>query len=128
MPTKTLLAHKRLRLGLALLWTLFIGVLCLVDFQEFPTVSLTGADKYVHAIFYLIFTLLWFNCFKDTLKRALLSVFLAAIAYGILIEIMQGLFTQTRQADIKDVAANSFGAILAALIILLGRKYARNTI
>ena len=128
MPTKTLLAHKNLWLGLALLWTLTIAILCLVSFKKFPTVQLTDADKYVHATFHLVFTLLWFGYFSKTIARPLLKVFLGSLAYGIAIEIMQSLFTQTRQADINDVAANAFGALMAVGIILLGKKYAKATI
>ena len=41
-----------------------------------------------------------------------------SIIYGCLIEIAQGLFTTTRQADLKDVLANFTGAMLAVLLQL----------
>jgi glycopeptide antibiotics resistance protein len=125
MPTKTLLAHKNFWLSVALLWTLLIGILCLVSFKKLPTVKLADADKYVHATFHLFFTLLWFAYFRLTSRKALLKAFLSSLLYGIAIEIMQSVFTETRQADIKDVAANAFGAILAVLTILLVQKYSK---
>ena len=127
MPTKNLLAPKKLWLVLAVLWTLFIAVLCLVSFNKLPTVKLTEADKYVHATFHLVFALLWFGYFQNAISRPLLKVFLGSLIYGILIEIMQSLFTQTRQADIKDVAANAFGALLAVAVILIYQKQANTT-
>jgi VanZ family protein len=128
MPTKNLLAHKNLWFVLALLWTLLIGILCLVSFKKLPTVKLAEADKYVHSIFHFVFTLLWFGYLRLTLPKPLLKVFLGSVAYGVLIEMMQSLFTQTRQADVKDVAANTFGAIVAVLVILFVQKYLRKPI
>ncbi|MFT3793512.1 VanZ family protein [Flavobacterium sp.] len=122
MPTKNLLAHKHFWLTLAIVWTLVIAVLCLVSFKKLPTVKLTGADKYVHAVFHLVFTGLWFLYLRFQNGRALAKAFFASVAYGILIEIMQGLFTQTRKADLKDVLANITGALLAVMVILAYEK------
>lgn len=44
----------------------------------------------------------------------MLSVF-----FGIIIEILQGLYTTTRREDILDVAANVFGATLAVFTIVI---------
>ncbi len=120
MHTKTLLAHKKLWLILALCWTLVIGVLCLVSFNEFPTVGLQGADKYVHAMFHFGFTLLWFAFLRLSVSRPLLRAFLASVLYGGLIEILQSTLTTTRQADFADVLANTSGALLAVALIRWG--------
>ena len=45
------------------------------------------------------------------MKFGLLIVVLA-ILYGIIIEVLQGVFANNRDADFYDVIANSFGAIL----------------
>lgn len=118
MPTKNLLAHKQFWLVLALVWTLVIAVLCLVSFKKLPTVKLTEADKFVHATFHLMFTGLWFLYLKFEHKSPLTKAFFGSVVYGISIEIMQGLFTQTRKADLKDVLANTVGTLLAVLLIL----------
>lgn len=39
---------------------------------------------------------------------------------------MQGSFTDTRKADWNDVAANSFGAAVAIVLILIYQKMAKN--
>lgn len=122
MLTKNLLAHKKLWLTLALIWTLVIAVLCLVSFKKLPTVKLTEADKYVHAAFHLVFTGLWFLYLKFQDKKPLLKAFLGSVFYGISIEIMQGLFTETRKADLKDVIANTTGALLMVMVILVWQK------
>lgn len=76
-------------------------------------------DKYVHFTFYFILVVLWYIYTKKTngnLKINLILV-LAAIGYGILMELFQSLFTTTRTADIFDVMANSLGAISGLLFI-----------
>ena len=57
------------------------------------------------------------NVFKPLYSAVLFSFF-----YGIAIEIMQGLFTTTRSADVLDVLANVTGAILASVTILVLKK------
>ncbi|WP_139149649.1 VanZ family protein [Flavobacterium caeni] len=124
MRTKTLLAHKKLWLTLAVAWTLLIAVLCLVSFNKLPTVKIAGADKYVHAVFHFVFTLLWFAYLRIGTPRPLLKVFVGSLAYGALMEVLQGVMTTTRQADMADIMANLFGATVAVLIILTTMRYA----
>lgn len=126
MLTKTLSGHKTLWLVLALGWSAVIMVLCLVRFNELPQVKLAEADKYVHAIFHFLFTLLWFGYARTLFSRALAKVFVASVAYGGLIEILQGTLTTTRQADLKDVLANTTGALLAVILIATLQRYRRN--
>lgn len=107
---------------LAIGWTLVIAVLCLVSFKKLPSVKLAEADKYVHAAFHGIFTLLWFAYLRNIASKPLLKVFLGSLLYGGLIEILQGAFTATRKADFQDIAANTFGALVAVMILLFFRQ------
>lgn len=122
---KNLLAHKFFYLWLAELWTLLIAFLCLVSFNNLPSVGIQSADKYVHFTFHFVFTILWFLYLKKKysirkpLKEIVLKVFLASFLYGVLIEIAQSLFTATRQGDVLDVLANTSGTISAILVIML---------
>jgi len=128
-PTQHLLELKNLYLCLAIGWTLLIAVLCLVSFNDLPTIGIGGADKYVHFIFHFGFTLLWFMYVKSrSANPSLLKVGLASLCYGISLEIAQGLFTTTRSADIFDVIANATGAGIAILVILLARRLLNNRI
>ena len=130
MPIKNLSAHKHFWFSLALAWTLLIAVLCLVSFKKLPSVAaLPSADKYVHSIFHFVFTLLWYLHFRriHNAKFLLVKMFLGSLFYGSLIELMQHWFTATRKADLNDIAANSFGATLAViLIVLYGRYFKKN--
>ena len=102
---------------LALLWTIAITVASLISVGEMPKVDLPGNDKTIHFLFYFVLTLLWYVALERKYKNRLLKFLIvgASIIYGIIIEILQGVLTKTRQADFYDVVANSLGAIVGCL-------------
>jgi VanZ family protein len=110
----------------ALLWTTIVTVLCLISCDEIPMPKMgKNFDKLGHLTFHFGITALWFLYFKKKsgkTKSALVKAFLFSLFFGIAIEISQALFTTTRQADVLDVAANSFGAVLAIGFIFLFRR------
>lgn len=121
---------KKVYLALATCWTIFVLVLCLVSFDAISSHDIQGADKYVHALFHFVFTLLWFLYFRMERSskgdvKILLKVVIMSLVFGVAIEIFQGLFTNTRQADPKDVAANFTGAFVAAALLFF---YSRITL
>jgi len=95
------------------------------NFDEVP-VQDGYTDKYVHCIFYFIFTVLWYLSIKrdnpESNKKQRLIVFLMAVVFGIIIELCQQFFTTDRSADITDVAANTTGSALAVLVLWLLSK------
>ena len=105
---------------LALLWTIAITVASLISLNDMPKVDVPGNDKIVHFIFYFVFTLLWNFALEKKIKNGSLKFLIvaAAIIYGIIIEVLQGVLTLNRQADIYDALANSGGAFLALLVIV----------
>jgi VanZ family protein len=54
---------------------------------------------------------------KNINRKKILKVLIASFLFGVLIEIFQGCFTTTRQADVMDVLANTIGAISAGILI-----------
>ena len=113
--TKNLLEHKRTIQVLTVFWTGLVAYL--------PSVDVTQFDKIGHFTFHFGITLVWFLFWKTTFrnenKYALLKAFLFSFFFGVAIEIIQGLFTYTRQADFMDVLANTNGALVAILIIYM---------
>lgn len=113
----------------AIIWTLFVTVLCLVSMEKLGGVNdieLPNKDKYGHFVFYFIFTLLWYTYLNlrtnISAKRAkFISVFLA-FTYGAIIEISQGLFTQGREADVMDIVFNTLGSIAAIILLWMIQK------
>ena len=113
---------KNVLFGAALIWTIVIAFLCLVSFSHIPKVGLSNSDKYAHFTFYFVFSGLWFLYFsyrKDNFSKVkrFLVVFFLSLFYGIAIEMMQYLFTETRKADVFDVLANAFGSVIGLLVI-----------
>jgi VanZ family protein len=123
MTIKRLLEHKTLWLTIAILWTIFIAMLCLVKFDDlkhFDVVDQT--DKYVHYIFHFLFVIFWSMYCKaknQLTNKAITIILLASVSYGIGIEIMQDVFTKTRKADFMDVLSNTIGALTALLLLRL---------
>lgn len=117
------MGHKYFYLWLAELWTVLIAVLCLESSKKLPSIGIKSADKYVHFTFYFIFTLLWFlylikkDILTKRINQILIKVFVAALLYGIAIEIAQSLFTVSRKGDVLDVLANTTGSIFAVILI-----------
>lgn len=106
---------------LATIWTVIITVLSLVSFHSIPSVKIIGSDKTVHFLFYLLFVILWGLARKKTYfnSKYVLFVVISAISYGIIIEVLQGVLTSSRQADFYDVLANTAGAIVGSVILFV---------
>ena len=107
---------------LATIWTALIAILCLESAHSLPSIGfkIKGLDKIVHAVFHLVFTVLWFLYFKSkgaSFQKSIFCAVVLSVFYGIIIEICQQAFTTTRQADILDFLANTTGALLAAIIL-----------
>jgi len=127
--TKNLLALRKIFFWIALFWTGIILYLCLIKSSNLPKigVDIPNFDKYIHAFFHLTFTILWFLYFKIYLKKSnnkklFVIVFLLSFCFGVTIEVLQTVFTTTRNGDPVDVLANSIGAVLGILAISVLEK------
>lgn len=124
---KNLSEHKKLIQALTVFWTGLVAYLCLASSEGLPSVSVFKYDKIGHLTFHFGITISWFlfwkSTFKNENKNALLKAFLFSFFFGILIEICQGLFTETRAADVADVIANSCGALIAVVLIYVYGKF-----
>ncbi|WP_284653676.1 VanZ family protein [Flavobacterium terrisoli] len=117
---------KKTILSLAIGWTFLILVVCLVNFNDLPTIKVSGYDKYGHFTFHFLFILLW--GYYAWLKqnhirfRKLIHILLISVCYGILIEFLQETCTKTRHADILDILANFTGAMTGFVVFVLIKK------
>jgi len=126
-PTKKLLVPKKPFFTVSFFsWLAFITYLSLASFSGPDTGLFFGfdiphVDKVAHFIFYLTASFLGVFFLREKgewgikLSRALLLMFLGTVVYGILIEVLQHIFTTSREADIFDALANSFGSLLGVL-------------
>lgn len=113
---KHLLAGKPLLL-IAILYSCLISALFFIPSQDLPKVQISALDKIAHVLIYFILINLWMlylyikNDFQFNDKWILILLF-SVLLYGIIIEILQGLLTISRSADILDVAANLIGSLI----------------
>lgn len=120
---------KQLLLLWAIICTGIITYLCLTDSSNIPAVSFPSIDKIVHFCFHFGFTISWILFFKKELKgkttddfKAYLISFIFSVFFGITIEILQGVFTKTRAADVADILGNAIGATAAVFTAIAFKK------
>jgi len=110
---------ERNLIALAVTFTIGITIASLASLSNMPRVEVPGKDKTVHFLFYFVLTLLWNFALQKKYKNWALKyiIVFVLIVYGIVIEVLQGVLTKNREADIYDVMANSAGALVALIII-----------
>ena len=117
----------------ALVWALFIAVLCGMPGTSIPHVSwleLLSFDKVVHASLFFVLTTLSlagvFNNYHKNYFSAEPIYFITAftcVCYGGVLELLQGAFFVARSADTYDFVANTFGVIIAAVYFNKIKQY-----
>jgi len=115
---------------ITILYSIALTIVCLIDLNGVIEVKISFGDKIFHLLAYVVLTVLWYYTFFYNLKsnkgKALIYAVVISIIFGIVIEVLQGTVTAYRSSDIIDVFANSFGAILAAVVIAVKNKYILN--
>lgn len=92
-------------------------VLCSVPGNDIPKVTLfEHVDKVVHASMFFVFAFLWIQALG---QKYVLQIIIAAILFGIAIELYQKYCIVGRSMDPWDAVADGFGA---ALWLVLRRK------
>lgn len=116
-----------------LLWAIIcsgiITYFCLTDSSNIPVINFPSIDKIIHFCFHFGFTISWVLFFKKELKgkttddsKAYLISFIFSVFFGITIEILQGVFTKTRVADVTDILGNAIGALAAVFTAIAFKK------
>ncbi|HEY4559297.1 MAG TPA: VanZ family protein [Lysobacter sp.] len=93
---------------------------------DLPPPAFDGIDKLEHLAGYGLLS--GWSVLLFERRDARLRAMLAAIAFGVAVEIAQGVLTATREPDVLDAVANSIGALLGQLLAftpLAGRLRAR---
>lgn len=108
---------------LSILYTVLLAAVCLIRLNNLPDIRVSNGDKIFHLLAYLVLTFLWVNTliYKFKLKKESAIVYggLFCIAFGIIIEVLQGSVTSYRSSDIYDVVANTFGVLIMTLIFVI---------
>lgn len=108
-----------------LLWALLIMALCGIPGSDLPHsdfLELLQFDKFVHAGLFFVLVIFFIRGFSKQTSSLLLhrnpasTAFFICVAYGGLLEILQGAIFRERSPDIYDFIANSFGCVLGLLL------------
>jgi VanZ family protein len=103
----------RIRLTAAVLYFFFISVLFCLPGSVFPNenwLSKIYFDKWVHVGFFAMLLLLWSWALMPG-RKGVLWLLLSAVAYGLLVEVVQDQFVPNRALDLGDLAADIAGSL-----------------
>ena len=124
---KRLLAAK-IVLFLAVVYTFLITTLSLIQLGKISVGDFNPTDKMLHSGAYFVLTSLWL--FYYTLVRpqrkhrtGFLKIVGAIVAFGMLIEVLQGTLTSYRQPDWADILANTIGVFVAWGIFMMFQRF-----
>ena len=105
-----------------------MAVVTFLSLYSFSGTDLAGikipySDKTIHFVFYCTATVL--GCFfvrertkgNARLRKTVIIVALSMVVYGMIIEVLQSVFTTVRDGNIYDALANTTGAMVGIGII-----------
>lgn len=112
---------KRSKVSLlaAITWLIISIVLLVIPGSDIPKENWLTAiyfDKWVHTGMFalLVFLWCWNFSFRESKTQKLKTVFLqtaiAAILYGVMMEVIQSLYIPGRSGDVGDIIADTVGA------------------
>ena len=104
---------RPVRLGLYGLAAVILLVLCLLPSKDLPDTG-TG-DRFEHTAAWFVLTITGYLLAPD--RRFAIPAF--ALAYGALIEVLQGTVGTGRHSDPMDFVADSAGVALAVVVFLV---------
>lgn len=104
-------------------YTAVLAFVCLMPNDGLPYFGTNFEDKIYHLLAYSLLCFLWYRAFAffNNKHAILLSLSVSAI-FGIIIEVLQGQLTDTRDASIADIVANCIGALIVSLILTIRNK------
>ena len=124
--------HKYLcRYPIALMLAVGIVLLSLLPIPEIKLAEeVPLADKWTHMVMYGVLTLaIWFDYRRShrqyNARKLLVFAFLAPIAMGGILELMQAYLTTCRSGEWLDFVANTIGVCIGSAVGILITKVAR---
>ncbi len=104
-------------------YTIAIAVLSLISNDDVPHFGTKYEDKIFHLIAYALLTLLWHKAgLKYKSRHPIILAFVVSSTYGIILEVLQGQFTDGRDSSFMDIVANSAGVTIVALFLTFRKK------
>ena len=116
------LKNYRTSLAIAVVWLLIVTILLCIPGAKLPKInwqSKIWLDKWVHIILFLLLVFLWcwaYSKRKEPSRKALMTVTILFIVYGVSMEVVQHFFIPLRSFDVGDIIADAIGALAGYLI------------
>lgn len=115
-------------LFVAVVYTIFITTLSLVQLGDLSVGSFSPTDKMLHTGAYFGLAFLWLFYYlmikpEKKYRKGNLVISLLVVIFGMFIEVLQGTLTSYRQPDWADIVANTVGVILAWCIFAIFQKF-----
>ena len=104
---------------LAVSYFIIITLLFCLPGSAFPQdnwLTRIGFDKIVHICFFAALLFLWRNSFTEPQNNITITLLIASIIYGLLIEIIQHKWVPNRSFDMYDVVADTAGAAIGIFV------------
>jgi VanZ family protein len=104
---------------LAIIYFIFISVLFFLPGTSFPErdwMMTIDFDKFVHFCIFSGLVFLWRSAFDLKLPKFSTVIFLGALLYGFLVEVIQLNWIPNRSFDLLDVVADSLGSLAGLLV------------
>ncbi|WP_372746070.1 VanZ family protein [Lutibacter sp.] len=111
-------------LFLALILTVGVGIGSLISLNNTPITTVHVSDKLMHLAAYFLISISWLLTFKNNgnIFKINRLIFVLILLYGILIEVLQGVFTSYRQFDLLDILANFIGILTGFVVFFIISK------
>jgi VanZ family protein len=122
-----MIRKNKFSLAIALV-IMYLSLASSETFDSVPFLNIHYLDKIIHFLMYfgLMLAILYENKNSVNRTRQLLITATIPFLYGILMEILQFAFTDTRSGSILDIISNSAGILAAALLWLLFVRMGKN--
>jgi len=118
---------KKLLLLVAIIYTIWLTVVSLINLNNVPSLGSSFDDKIYHLIAYVVLSFLWVTYFKTSQKKHItLIVFICMILFGVVLELIQHQLNSNRTYDNYDLIANCLGVVFGTLIALRLNIYKLN--
>ena len=117
---------KKYALVITIFYSTALAVLSFIRISGLKEVNYDHTDKIFHFIAYSALAWFWYRTlfykFSYTFKKALIIAAIISIVFGTIIEVLQGVLTNTRVAESNDILANTLGVCLTITILILFKK------
>ncbi|OIQ29447.1 MAG: hypothetical protein BM564_06930 [Bacteroidetes bacterium MedPE-SWsnd-G2] len=89
-----------------------LAIMSLINLGGVPSLGSSMDDKIYHFVAYALFTAIWYKAIsRYNINHKYVVLISIAIAFGMVIEVLQSVLTDYRVSDVYDILANTLGVL-----------------